>query len=256
MTKVRCGIQMFCLRDITPTDMKKALTEVANMGYKYVEFGGLYDYSPTQIKDWLDKLGLVCTGAHIGLDELSPETIQNTIERYNKVGCNHFIVPWCDASKADEVINKLNYAYDVLKNSGIKLSYHNHSFEFFPEPHTGVIMENEIIKRTSVGLQIDTFWLYNAGVDVPKYLNANKDRISFIHLKDGIPAPKENRSFERNTQGAKGLSVGEGKVPVKEIRTWAIENNVTMIVESEGMMPSGVEEVGRSIRYLKSLDYE
>ena len=254
MSKINYGIQMFCLRDITPKDMKKALTEVADMGYKYVEFGGLYDYSPSQIKGWLDDLGLICTGAHIGLDELSPEKINDTIKVYKEVGCNHFIVPWCDANKADEIIDKLNYAYKVLKKEDIELSYHNHSFEFFPASEGGVIMEDEIIKRTSLGLQIDTFWLYNAGIDVIEYLNTHKDRITFIHLKDGIPAPKENRCFERNTQGVKGLSTGEGKVPIKDIRNWAIENNVAMIVESEGMQPSGIEEVERCIRYLKSLE--
>lgn len=254
MAKVRYGIQMFCLRDITPTDMKKALTEVADMGYKYVEFGGLYDYSPSQIKGWLDDLGLICTGAHIGLDELSPKKINDTIKAYKEVGCNHFIVPWCDANKADEVIDKLNYAYEVLKKEDVELSYHNHSFEFFPASEGGVIMEDEIIKRTSLGLQIDTFWLYNAGIDVIEYLNTYKDRITFIHLKDGIPAPKENRCFERNTQGVKGLSSGEGEVPIKDIRNWAIENNIAIIVESEGMQPSGIEEVERCIRYLKSLE--
>ena len=105
-----------------------------------------------------------------------------------------------------------------------------------------------------MGLQIDVFWLYNAGVDVVEYLNMHKDRISSVHLKDGIPVPLENRCYERNTQGAKGRSVGEGQVPIKEIRNWAIENNVMMIVESEGMQPSGVEEVERSIHYLKSLE--
>ena len=254
MPKVDYGIQMFCLRDITPDNMEKALEEVAKLGYKYVEFGGLYDYSPNQIKEWLDELSLVCTGAHIGLDELSPEKINTTIKTYTEVGCNHFIVPWCDATKSNEVIKKLNYAYNTLKNAGIKLSYHNHSFEFFPAPESGVIMEDEIINKTSVGLQIDTFWLYNAGVDVVEYLEKHKSRISLIHLKDGIPAPEENRIFERNTQGVKGLSVGEGEVPIIDIRSWAIENDVMMIVESEGMQPSGIEEVGRSIRYLQSLE--
>ena len=41
MISMHYGIQMFCLRDITPDNMEKALTEVANMGYKYVAFGGL-----------------------------------------------------------------------------------------------------------------------------------------------------------------------------------------------------------------------
>lgn len=254
MPEVNYGIQMFCLRDITPTDMQKALAEVAKMGYKYIEFGGLYDYSSTEIKGWIDELGLICTSAHIGLDELLPEKIDNTIKAYKEVGCNHFIVPWCDATKSDEVIEKLNFAYDTLKNVGIKLSYHNHSFEFFPAPESGVIMEDEIINKTSVGLQIDTFWLYNAGIDVVEYLEKHKNRINLIHLKDGIPAPLENRCFERNTQGVKGLSVGEGEVPIIDIRNWAIENDVMMIVESEGMQPSGIEEVGRSIRYLQSLE--
>ena len=49
MPKIDYGIQMFCLRDITPDNMEKALTEVATLGYKYIEFGVIYNYSPKSL---------------------------------------------------------------------------------------------------------------------------------------------------------------------------------------------------------------
>ena len=52
-----------------------------------------------------------------------------------------------------------------LAKNGIKFGYHNHSREFYPTPD-GVVFEDELIKNTDIELEIDTFWLYNAGFDV------------------------------------------------------------------------------------------
>ena len=45
-----------------------------------------------------------------------------------------------------------------------------------------------------------------------------------------------------------------GQVPVEDIRRWAIAAGIPMIVESEGLIPSGTEEARNCINFLKSLD--
>ena len=54
--------------------------------------------------------------------------------------------------------------------------------------------------------------------------------------------------------GDEGLSLGLGYAPVKLIREWAIKNNVLMVVESEGLDPTGPDEVLRCMEYLRTLD--
>lgn len=256
MSKTEYGIQMYSVRDITEKSLKNALEEVAAMGYKYIEFAGFFGNSAEEVKKWLDDFGLVCSGTHTGIGAISSDNIEETIEYHKIIGCGNLIVPGCDWStkeKCDEVIDTLNFASKKLKENGIRLGYHNHSKEFYPTGD-GIVFEDEVIKRTDAELEIDTFWAFNAGIDVIEYLEAHKDRISVIHLKDGIPTAKENQNFYHAHDDVRGMSVGEGKAPVKEIREWAIKNNVLMVVESEGLEPTGIEEVRRCMEYLRTLD--
>ena len=249
MARTEDGLQMYSMRDVTKDSMRKALEDVANMGYKYVEFAGFFDYTPEQIKVWLDTFGLVCSGTHTGVGMITPETIDETIRYHKIIGCENLIVPGCDWStpeKAADLIKLFNFAQKKLAENGIRFGYHNHSREFFPNAN-GTVFEDEVIEKTTVELEIDTFWLFNAGINVIEYLEAHKDRIKVVHLKDGIPSA--NRSWE-----VTGKSTGCGQVPVLDVRKWAIEAGVPMIVESEGLIPSGTEEARNCINFLKSLD--
>lgn len=256
MAKTEYGLQMYSVRDITEKSLKTALEEIARIGYKYVEFAGFFGNSAEDVRSWLDENGLVCSGTHTGIPEITPENIDKTIAYHKTIGCNMLIVPGCDwtsVDKARNVIETLNYANKKLAENGITLGYHNHSREFFPTAD-GIVFEDEIIEKTDVALEIDTFWLYNAGKDVIPYLEEHKDRIGLVHLKDGIASPAENKSFEHVHDGVVGLSLGSGNALVGAVREWAIKNNILMVVESEGLKPTGLEEVKRCIDHLRTLD--
>jgi len=250
------GLQMYSLRDITRDSMRMALEKVAEMGYKYVEFAGFFDYTPEQIKIWLDTFGLKCSGTHTGVALIAPDKIDETIRYHKIIGCDNLIVPGCDWSsveKTNELIKLFNAASKKLRENGIRFGYHNHSREFFPTPE-GTVFENEIIEKTDAELEIDTFWLFNAGLDVIAFLEEHKDRIRVIHLKDGVPSAESCKNYEKVNENVVGLSVGSGKAPVFAVVEWAKKNGVIMVVESEGLNPTGLEEVKRCIDHLKAID--
>ena len=70
-----------------------------------------------------------------------------------------------------------------------------------------------------------------------------------IHLKDGIPQDWSNLESR-----AKGRSVGSGEAPVEKVRRKAMEMGLTIVVESEGLDPNGLQEVKHCINYLTTLD--
>lgn len=253
---VEYGLQMYSLRDVTKEDLKGSLKQVADMGYKYVEFAGFFGHKAEDVKAWLDEYGLICSGTHTGADLIAEDKIDETIAYHKTIGCKNLIVPgmdWSTEEKLDENIALLNAAQKKLQEHGIALGYHNHSEEFFPTAY-GKIVEDEIIKRTSVELEIDTFWAFNAGLDPVAYCESQKDRIRVIHLKDGIPTRPENRNIRHVHEGAAGRSVGEGEAPIKAVRAWAMKNQVLMVIESEDLSPTGPDEVRRCIDYLRTLE--
>ena len=256
MAKVEYGLQMYSLRDITGIDLKDALRRVAEMGYKYIEFAGFFGHKAEDVRKWLDEYGLVCSGTHTGGDALAEDVIEDTIAYHKTIGCPNLIVPgmdWSTEETLEENIALLNRAQPILARHGIALGYHNHSGELFTTPY-GKVIEDEIITRTKVLLQIDTWWAFNAGVDPVAYCENLKDRIRVIHLKDGIAAKPEHRDYLNWGKGVEGRSVGSGEAPILAIRQWCLENDVLMVVESEGLDPTGPEEVGRCIEFLRTLD--
>ena len=105
----------------------------------------------------------------------------------------------------------------------------------------GNTIHNELAQRTDMKFEIDTYWAFNAGVDPVVLCERLKDRIPVIHLKDGF-------------FGGRGVALGEGDAPVKRVYDMAIRNGFDIVVESEGLNPTGVEEVGRCMDYLKKLE--
>lgn len=250
------GLQMYSIRDEAKVDLKNALRCASEMGYRYIEFADFFENEAKDVKEWLDEYGLIACGTHTALSELLPEKIEATIAYHKTIGCSNLIIPaasWRTEEKFEQNIAIINQAQKKLDEAGITLSYHNHSTEFFVTPY-GKVIEEELLERTNVMLEIDVFWLYNAGIDPVSYCEKIKDRICMIHLKDGKIAKNIEKSFANAHDGVEGLSLGLGEVPIKAIRKWAIENGFFMVVESEGLNPTGPEEVQRCMDYLKTLE--
>ena len=237
------GLQMYSVRDITENDMEGALREVAAMGYSSVEFAGFMGHSAETILGWLQKYGLEVSGTHTGLNGLSDEVLAETIAYHKAIGCKHIIIPAASLgtkAEVDAAVDRINELIPILKAEGIDLHYHNHAFEFAPN-EDGIIPEKEITERTNVLLEVDTYWVFAADKDPVAYIKEHKDRISVIHLKDGLG-------------GHEGTSLGQGKAPVKEVLATAKELGFDIVVESEGLDPTGLEEVKRCIDFLKAQD--
>ena len=256
MGKTEYGLQMYSLRDVTDRDLKGSLEKVAQMGYRYVEFAGFFGHKAAEVRAWLDEYGLVCSGTHTPGSALADDVIEETIACHKEIGCGNLIIPgmdWSSEEKLEQNIALLNAAQKKLEENGITLGYHNHSAEFFPTAY-GKVIEEEVIRRTRVELEVDTFWAFNAGVNPVEFCEKMKRRIRVIHLKDGIPCRPECRNASRCHEGVRGTSVGEGEAPVEAVREWAMRNQVLMVVESEGCEPTGMEEVKRCMQFLRGLD--
>lgn len=236
------GIQMYSVRDITEKNMDGALKALAEMGYKFVEFAGFFGIPADEIKAMLDKYGLKVSGTHTGWQEIA-EHYEETLAYHKAIGNTRIIVPGADLTtkaKLDAFIDMMNEFQPKLAAEGITLGYHNHDHEFKPN-QDGLIPEEELLARTNLLLEVDTYWVYAAGKDPVAFLQEHKDRIRVIHLKDG-------------KGGDACASLGQGIAPVAQVRQAAIQLGLEMVVESEGLEPTGLEEVRRCMDFLRSQD--
>lgn len=240
---MKYGLQLYSVRDITEKDLKGALQAVAEMGYSFVEFAGFFGHSAEEVKGWLDQYGLTASGTHTGMDALGDDVLEETIAYHKAIGCQDIIIPGTRLETREDVdafVDRVGYLIPRLREEGIRLHYHNHDQEFRPN-RDGLIPEEEMLARTDILLEVDTYWAFAAGKDPVAFLQEHKDRIQVIHLKDG-------------KGGDSCASLGQGIAPVAAVRKAALDLGLAMVVESEGLEPTGLEEVKRCIDFLKDED--
>ena len=236
------GVQLYSVRDITGSSMGGALSSVAQQGYSFVEFAGFFGIGAKEISAMLNEYRLKVSGTHTGLAELLEKT-EETIAYHKQIGNTNIFVPYAELDtqqKLDAFIENISTVQKKLKNSGIRLGYHNHAHEFKQNTDGSVAFE-QLIYRTELDLEIDTFWAYAAGIDPVKLLDRLHDRVPVIHIKDGY-------------ENGEGMPLGMGTAPVKAVYQAAVKYGIPMVVESETLKPSGLSETDICIRYLRSLE--
>ena len=236
------GLQLYSVRDFTAKDLDATLKQVAEIGYRYVEFAGFFGHSAEQVKAMLKEYDLIVSGTHSGFGDLD-EDFAAAVKYHQTIGNTNYIVPgapWKTAAELSETIEKMNKYGPMLAAEGIKLAYHNHDGEFRPNDD-GLIAHEEMERRTDIDFQIDTYWAYVASRDPVELITRLKDRVHVIHLKDGL-------------QDGRGFALGEGTAPVVEVRAKAVELGMHMVVESETLQPDGISEVTRCMNFLRSLE--
>lgn len=236
------GIQLYSVRDMAKDDYEKALREVAAQGYEFVEPAGFFGHSAEQVKEWLDKYGLTISGTHSGFGDLD-EDFEATVKYHKIIGNTKYIVPGVDTSTRealDVAVEKFNKYAPMLADHGIEMGYHNHHREFILNQNA-IIPELYFREKTNIKFQIDTFWAFVANRNPVEVMEEYRERlIGCIHLKDGLRYP-----------AVRGTALGEGAAPVREVIAKAKDMGLAMVVESEGLDPTGIEEVGRCAKFLK-----
>lgn len=181
------ALQLYTVRDETAKDFIGTLEKVAKMGYKGVEFAGFGDVPAPKMKETLDRLGLKAVGCHSGLDTLK-ENIDELIEYSLVIGNEYIVCAWAPLKTKEDyenVVRLLDEIGEKCKNKGLKLAYHNHNFEFnmFDGEYGHDILFKG--KRPEIMVaELDTCWVYYAGLDPADYIRKLKGRCPLVHLKD------------------------------------------------------------------------
>lgn len=236
---MKIAVQLYSVRDCihNAEDFFKVLEEIKAMGYEGVEFAGFHGVDAASLKAKLDEVGLVPVGAHMGIGDYLPEKIEETVAYHKTLGTLYAGV----GGAAHGTVEECEYAAKALaygaEKLGIPTYYHNHTEEFTPLEN-GKIAMTVFAEHTK--LEVDTYWSHCAGVDNYKYITENKDDICLLHVKDGLDR--------------KPLSLGDGDCDIAAVVKAAKDAGIEwLVVENDDPVPNGLEDVKRSINYLKTL---
>jgi sugar phosphate isomerase/epimerase len=204
------SVQLYTLRKALEQDFDGTLQKLAGFGFTQVE--------PFQLPAFADRLraglrqnGLTAPTTHVGLLSGNQDEI---CELAVDLGIQTIIEPYVDPARweaeADitQIATELNEAARTAARHGLTVGYHNHHFEL-ESKISGVHALEVFADRLApeVVLEVDTYWAYAGGADVPALLKRLGDRVVALHLKDG----------DGSLDTSKQVAVGSGVLPVRDI---------------------------------------
>ena len=169
-------------------DFYGTLKKVKEIGYDYVEFAGYFGHSAEQVKAMLDELGLVCCSVHQGPD-LFIEKGQEAVDFIKTIGAKFCAIPWYgienyENGNFDSTIALFEKVGKLLAENGIKLTYHNHDFEFRTLDGEFILEKIYASLPDLIEGEVDTCWVKYAGVDPVEFILKYSGKMKTLHLKD------------------------------------------------------------------------
>lgn len=207
------GLQLYSVRDqIQQRGFTPVLAELADLGYKYVEFAGYTspaepDMTVPKLRKLLDANGLRAGGSHLGLDVLlNADTREREFENAVTLGMKYVGTasdfPGGTAAEIQAGADRFNESGEAARGYGLKIYQHNHTNEFGPvSDRPGERRHDVFLKGTDpryVFLELDILWAFGASVrfrdqlgefDPLDYVNAAPQRYIAFHVKDGVRDP-------------------------------------------------------------------
>jgi sugar phosphate isomerase/epimerase len=247
MRQDQIALQLYTVRGLAAIDLSGTLRSVAAAGYRAVELAGLPDTRPGQLPRLLAEAGLRVVASHEGIERLR-EDADAVADRMAEVSCPRVIVPWMpegDRRSADDVRRfaaELGGFARTFDRRGIRLGYHNHSFEFVALDGTTVwdILLAEL--PPEVELELDVYWASVGGRDPVTEIRSAADRVRLLHMKDRAAGPEPHDA-----------PPGQGTLPFPAIVEAARVAGVEWYIVEQDEPRDPLADVARGLRYLESL---
>lgn len=237
-------------------DHRATMTLLSEMGYKYLEFGGTYGESASQLKQFMEGIGLVPLAGGTGLSGLQGDGLQQSIDGCLEMGKSYLVcyypwVNWEETPSMDEVklvVNKFQRIGELCNQNGLRFAFHNHFQEFGLAD--GQVIYDFILEQTDpelVTMEIDLYWAYKGGRDIRNYFQKYPGRFELVHIKDSA----ESDSMQSFACAGSGIIDFQDLLSYREVAGFK-----HLIVEHDKPLPEDELECARSsIDYLRSLKF-
>ena len=268
MTLPEASVQLYSLAKDFSADMQGSLDKLAAIGFRNVE---AFDFvgRPAEIRAALDASGLASPTGHAPLltDELwtpdgsiptpAPEVVFEAAARIGiQTVIDPFVAPerWLTADGVADIAERLNRAADQAATFGLTVGYHNHAQEFVAS-FDGQSAYERFVSLTDerVQLELDLFWALTGGQDVPALVAALGDRLTAVHVKDGVVPASNPWAPGAEAFGSDSLDqrrAGTGDVPLAAALTAGTAIRYA-VVEYDTAPGDVFEDVAASLAFLK-----
>jgi sugar phosphate isomerase/epimerase len=265
----KVGLQLYSVRDLMKADVPGTLAKVSQIGFKEVEFAGLFGHSPKDVRAMLDKNGLTAPASHVDWPTVENKLLE-TLETAKTLGHQFIIVPWIGEAerkqpdiwkKAADLFNRVG---KESQSAGVQFAYHQHGFEFVPSDALGGKLPYDyLLDNTDPGLvkmELDICWTVAAEQDPVKYFDRYPGRFPLVHVKDWLKDGTRSKAYD----GALGpgtsftgqmANVGSGSIDWKRIFAESDKAGIRHYIVEHDAPKSPIDDLTASFNYVRDLRF-
>ena len=184
------GVQLYTVREQAEKDLGAVLAHIAMIGYTEVEtYWNVYTHPAKELRGMITENGLTLPSGHCNYDGL-----ESKLDYAKELGVEYVICPmlpkdmWTSADGFKKAAAQFNKWGEQVHGMGMQFGFHNHNYEFRKFGNTtGFDILTTEADAKLVCLEMDCYWITQAGQDPVAMLNKYGSRIQLLHLKDRLP---------------------------------------------------------------------
>ena len=249
------GVQLYTVRNQTQNHLAQTLKQIRAIGYDEVEFdSSLYTHSAPELLSLVHRAGLTASSGHFNYDDFASK-----VAYAKRLGLKWMVCPilpkaqWASPEGYRRAAAAFNQWGKLCDKHDMRFAFHNHNYEF--QDLKGTTGFDILLKETDpelVWLEMDCYWITEAGRDPTLLLNQLGKRVRLLHLKDrkaGQPTSQELND------GAKHFTeVGSGTIAWRPLLALAQKLGVERYyVEQDESDKPPVDSLKLSYNYLHGL---
>jgi sugar phosphate isomerase/epimerase len=248
------GIITIGVQKMMKKDHRGAMALLAEMGYKYLEFGGIWSEKPAELRRFMDSIDLIPLAGGDSLANMQGDELLASIDESLALGKKYLVCYWPWMGDPSEptwdmvkyAVESLHKIGEICHDNGLRFAYHNHYQEF--QLLDDQVIYAYILENTNpelITMEVDLYWAYKGGADIREYFEKYPGRFELVHVKDSYDSP-DLQSF---------ACVGSGIIDFPILFSYRdMAGFKHLIVEHD--RPKNEKECARSsIDYLKSLKF-
>ena len=257
------GLQVWTVRQELERDLPGTLRAIKAAGYAQIEL--LRTLNAPDFVPHARELGLGITSAFIDWASLvqpgpdSAADLDRTLALGRELALKYLVFGYIPKGARETVAQMKAHAATAnafgrrCRDSGLRLCYHHHSFEFAPLDDgrtTGWQVLLGELDPALVALEFDVFWAALGGLDPVQALRDLRGRIAQVHLKD--LAPDTPRNWDENAvPPAAFRELGAGSLDMARILAACAETGVDQCHVEQDQSPDPLASIAASVAWLR-----
>jgi sugar phosphate isomerase/epimerase len=186
--KLLYGVQIAGVGQEGVQDLPRLLRALRHTGFTEVELHSIvYNHSAATLRRMIEDAGLRSPAGHFPLAE-----IEKHIEFARELSLAYMVamLPRPRPESLDQyrsIAARLNEAGACVHSHGMEFALLFHNHELMPQQGSSGFAE--LMKHTDaalVHLEVDVYWIAQAGLDPASFVGNYKERVKLLHLKDRL----------------------------------------------------------------------